>query len=62
VRYDDRDYTLDVFEGCHEGLILAEVEFETDGEMQAHAPPPFAVRDVSSESRFTGGELAKNSA
>jgi CYTH domain-containing protein len=62
ARYDDRDYTLDVFEGRHEGLILAEVEFETDGEMQAHTPPPFALRDVSCESRFTGGELAKNRA
>jgi CYTH domain-containing protein len=59
LRYDDRDYTVDVFEGRHAGLILAEVGFETDAEMKAHTLPPFALRDVSRESRFTGGELVK---
>jgi CYTH domain-containing protein len=60
LRHDDRVYTLDVFEGRHNGLVLASIEFETDSEMEAHERPPFALRDVSRESKFTGGELAKN--
>ena len=59
LRHNDRDYTVDIFQGRHSGLILAETSFETDAEMKAQTAPPFASREVSHELRFTGRELAK---
>jgi CYTH domain-containing protein len=51
-------YSIDVFEGELAGLILAEVDFASEEEMRAHAPPEFAVREVSDDVRYTGGSLA----
>jgi CYTH domain-containing protein len=51
-------YSIDVFEGKLEGLILAETEFTSEEEMRAHPVPDFAVRDVSDDLRYTGGALA----
>jgi CYTH domain-containing protein len=51
-------YSIDVFEGELEGLILAETEFASEEEMRAHRIPDFAVRDVSDDVRYTGGALA----
>ncbi|HEY7380098.1 MAG TPA: hypothetical protein VH572_02730 [Gaiella sp.] len=52
-------YAIDVFEGALTSLVLAEITFETELELAAHPPPPFAVRDVSSELAYTGGALAQ---
>jgi CYTH domain-containing protein len=51
-------FSLDVFAGRHQGLILAEVEFEPEGTAEAPALPAFAVRDVTDEVFFLGGSLA----
>jgi CYTH domain-containing protein len=51
-------YSIDVFEGELEGLILAETEFASEDEMRAHPMPAFAVREVSDDIRYTGGALA----
>jgi CYTH domain-containing protein len=52
-------YTIDVFEGHLAGLVLAEIGFMTNDEMDAHKQlPDFALRDVSRDVRFTGGALA----
>jgi CYTH domain-containing protein len=51
-------FSIDVFEGRHQGLILAEVEFEPEGTAEALALPAFAVRDVTDEAFFLGGSLA----
>jgi CYTH domain-containing protein len=52
-------YGVDVFDGPLAGLILAEVGFETIGRMneQWHLPP-WVLREVSDDLRFTGGVLA----
>src|SRR5919107_4268346 len=42
-----RRYSVDVFLGNLRGLVLAETDFETDAEMDAFPPPPFALADVS---------------
>jgi len=55
--HDGRAYSVDVFLGNLRGLILAETDFDTDEEMDAFAPPPFAHADVSREELFTGGRL-----
>jgi hypothetical protein len=49
---------IDVFEGALAGLVLAEAEFTDDEAMARFAPPPFAVADVTTDQRFTGGQLA----
>ena len=56
--YEGRQYAIDVFLGSLRGLVLAETDFETDEEMDAFPPPPFALRDVTREELFTGGRLA----
>jgi CYTH domain-containing protein len=55
---DDNLYSVDVFEGDLAGLVLAEISFETEEELDAHVPPAFAVADVSRDVRYTGAALA----
>lgn len=49
--------SIDVFEGRHQGLILAEMEMEDPG-MQLPALPAFILREVTEDPFFTGGNLA----
>ncbi|HEX8422948.1 MAG TPA: hypothetical protein VF634_06035 [Pyrinomonadaceae bacterium] len=56
--HDGRKYSVDVFLGALKGLILAETDFDTDEEMDAFPPPPFAALDVTHDELFTGGRLA----
>ncbi|HEV3471250.1 MAG TPA: hypothetical protein VG148_18135 [Pyrinomonadaceae bacterium] len=58
LRHEGRLYSVDVFLGDLRGLILAETDFDTDAELDAFAPPPFAAADVTREELFTGGRLA----
>ncbi|HYE13410.1 MAG TPA: hypothetical protein VD968_03095 [Pyrinomonadaceae bacterium] len=62
LRRDGRLYSVDVFLGDLHGLILAETDFDSDEEMDAFPPPPFAFADVTREELFTGGRLAYLSA
>ena len=55
--HEGRRYSVDVFLGRLRGLILAETDFDTDEEMDAFRPPPFAAADVTREELFTGGRL-----
>ncbi len=55
--HEGRTYSVDVFLGTLWGLILTEIEFETDEELSAFTPPPFAVLEVTNDEMFTGGRL-----
>jgi CYTH domain-containing protein len=55
--YEGRMYSIDVFLGALQGLILAETDFESDEELDSFAVPAFAVMDVTNEEIFTGGRL-----
>jgi CYTH domain-containing protein len=59
-RYHLGRYSIDVFEGELDGLMLAEAEFASEDEMRAHTPPDFAGPEVSDDIRYTGGWLAQN--
>lgn len=59
-RYHLDGYSIDVFEADLAGLLLAEMEFTSEEEMEAHPLPDFAVREVSADLRYTGGSLAAN--
>jgi CYTH domain-containing protein len=54
-----RKFGIDFFLGPLWGLILTETEFASDEEMDAFAPPSFAVREVTAEENFTSGRLCR---
>ena len=49
--------SVDRFEGALAGLFLAEAEFVDDAAMAAFPHPDFAVREVTEDPRYKGGEL-----
>lgn len=55
-----RQYTIemDIFKGTYEGLILAEVEFETEEDAFAFAPPSWFGRDVTFTGEFQNSRLS----
>jgi CYTH domain-containing protein len=54
-----RKFSVDMFLGDLFGLVLAEVSFETDEELDNFAKPPFALLDVTNDPLFTGGRLCE---
>jgi CYTH domain-containing protein len=59
VEEDECIFSVDVFDAHLSGLVLAEAGFETTDEMQqSFNLPPWALREVSDDVRFTGGALA----
>jgi CYTH domain-containing protein len=57
--FEGRKFSADMFLGDLFGLVLAEVSFETDEELDNFATPPFALADVTNEPLFTGGRLCE---
>jgi CYTH domain-containing protein len=57
TRYSMPPFGIDVFEGTLHGLLVAEVEFDSHGDADAFAAPPFAIAEVTDDDRFTGGRL-----
>lgn len=52
-----RTFSVDMFIGDLLGLVLAEVTFETDEELDKFVRPPFALAEVTNNEAFTGGRL-----
>lgn len=57
--YEGKKFSVDMFLGDLFGLVLAEVSFETDQELEAFMKPPFAIADVTNNELFTGGRLCQ---
>jgi CYTH domain-containing protein len=57
--HEGRKYSIDVFLGDLHGLFLAEIEFDSDEEMEKLSLPSFAVMEVTNEPMFTGGRLVE---
>ena len=57
--FEGRDWSVDMFLGDLFGLVLAEVSFESDEELDGFPKPPFAVADVTNVELFTGGRLCE---
>ena len=57
--FRDRQFSVDMFLGDLFGLVLAEVSFETDEEMDNFPLPSFAIADVTNNEIFTGGKLSE---
>ena len=53
---------VDMFQGPLEDLVLAEVSFESDGDMALYPTPEFAVREVTHDPQFGGMALSRRAA
>jgi CYTH domain-containing protein len=54
---ENHSFSIDVFDGRHQGLILAEVELEERADAYEFGLPSFALKDVTNDPFFTGGNL-----
>jgi CYTH domain-containing protein len=52
-------FGVDMFLGDLFGLVLAEVSFATDEELDSFPQPPFALADVTNDPVFSGGSLCE---
>ena len=57
--FEGRRFSIDMFLGDLFGLVLAEVSFETDAELEGFPQPPFAIADVTNNAIFSGGRLSE---
>ena len=57
--FEGRKFSVDMFLGDLFGLVLAEVSFKTDEELDSFPKPPFAIADVTNNELFTGGKLCE---
>jgi CYTH domain-containing protein len=57
--FEGRKFSADMFLGDLFGLVLAEVSFETDEELDNFPKPPFALVDVTNDPLFSGGRLCE---
>ena len=57
--FEGRQFSVDMFLGDLFGLLLAEVSFDNDDELENFSPPPFALADVTNNELFTGGSLSQ---
>jgi CYTH domain-containing protein len=57
--FEGRRFSVDMFLGDLFGLVLAEVSFDTDEELDQFRKPVFAIADVTNDPLFTGGELCE---
>ena len=57
--FEGRTFSIDMFIGDLLGLVLAEIGFESDEEMDNFPLPSFALADVTNNELFTGGRLSE---
>ena len=55
--FDGHEFAIDMFLGDLFGLVLGEVSFESDEELEQFSIPSFALVDVTNEPLFSGGKL-----
>ena len=57
--YLGRVFSIDVFEGELEGLVLCETEADSLEELMGATPPEYARQEVTEDPFFTGGHLCR---
>jgi len=58
VKYEGNVWEIDVFSGTNEGLIIAEIELQS--ETQSIEIPSWLGKEVSNDSRYYNANLVKN--
>jgi CYTH domain-containing protein len=56
---EGRRVEIDVYGGPLSGLVVAEVEFESEAEAEAFDPPEWLGREITGDARFRNNVLAK---
>lgn len=56
--FSGKRFTIDMFLGDLFGLVLAEVGFESDEELDNFPLPPFAIAEVTNNELFAGASLS----
>ena len=56
--HDGLDIEVDVYEGDLEGLVVAEVEFDSEEQARAFEPPAWLGDEVTGDGRFLNESLA----
>ena len=59
VPFGKHTIEIDVYRGCNEGLVVAEVEFRDERECRRFQPPDWFAADVSGKSRYSNVRLAR---
>lgn len=57
--FEGHRFSIDMFLGDLFGLVMAEVSFETDEEMEKFETPPFVIAEVTNNELFSGGRLCE---
>lgn len=57
--FEGRRFAIDMFLGDLFGLVLAEVSFDTDEDLDRFTKPAFALAEVTNDAVFSGGELSE---
>ena len=58
IPFNDRIVEIDVYHGRHEGLIVAEVEFDDEEAAKTFEPPDWLGDDVTGDPRYSNQLLA----
>lgn len=56
---DDLTIELDVFHGVFDGLVIAEVEFESMEQAENYQPPEWFGKDVSKDTNYHNATMSK---
>jgi len=59
LEFEGRKFAIDMFLGDLFGLVLAEVSFDTDDELESFPKPQFALVEVTNNELFSGGKLCE---
>jgi CYTH domain-containing protein len=57
--FEARKFSVDMFLGDLFGLVMAEVSFEMDEDLDNFSRPSFAIAEVTNNELFTGGRLCE---
>jgi len=57
--FEARKFSVDMFLGELFGLVMAEVSFETDEDLDNFSRPSFAIAEVTNNELFAGGRLCE---
>ena len=60
IPFDEHVIELDVFGDGLDGLVFAEVEFDSSEALVAFEPPTWFGREVTDDGRYTNAALALN--
>ena len=58
--FESHTIELDIYKGRHEGLVVAEVEFESEGEALSFTPPHWFGEDITKDKSYKNMVLTLN--